>query len=69
MAKPAPDDDAIGRLSAEVDSNREVFQKEASTAFLAFMKTLSPEQRTKLAAFVTEAKDEPTRRLFQVIAP
>ncbi len=69
MAKPAPDDEQVARLSAEVNGNRETFQKEATTAFLAFMKTLSPEQRTKLAAFVTEAKDEPTRRLFQIIAP
>lgn len=69
VAKPAPDQDLVAKLGAEVNGNRTAFQKEASTALLAFMKTLTPEQRSKLADIAKRPGDEPTRRLFQIIAP
>lgn len=69
LGKPSPDLDAVAKLGAEINNNRQTFQNEASTALLAFVKTLSPEQRAKLAGMAHGAGDEPTRRLFQVIAP
>jgi uncharacterized membrane protein len=69
IAKANPDDDLVGKLGAEVNGNRQTFQKEAASAFFDFAKTLSPEQRAKLAATARSASDEPTRRLFQVVVP
>lgn len=69
MAKPTPNDEVVQRLGAEINQNRMAFQKEASAALLSFVKTLSPEQRAKLAEIARGAGDEPTRRLFQIIAP
>src|SRR5215469_9721097 len=69
LAKPTPDDDAIGKLGAQIQQNREAFGHEASTALLAFVKTLNPEQRTKLAEITKSGGDPPTRRLFEIIAP
>jgi uncharacterized membrane protein len=69
LAKPTPDEAAVAKLGAQINDNRQAFQKEASTALVNFVKTLSPEQRAKLAGIARSGGDEPTRRLFQVIAP
>jgi uncharacterized membrane protein len=69
LAKPAPDDDAIAKLGAEIEQNRATFQHEAAAALLSFVKTLSPEQRLKLADVTKAATDPPARRLFEAIAP
>jgi uncharacterized membrane protein len=69
MAKPTPNEDVVQQLGAQINQNRMAFQKEASTALLSFVKTLSPEQRAKLAEIARGAGDEPTRRFFQIIAP
>jgi Spy/CpxP family protein refolding chaperone len=69
LAKPAPDDDAIAKLGAEIEQNRAAFQHEAAAALLTFVKTLTPEQRTKLADATKAATDPPARRLFELIAP
>jgi uncharacterized membrane protein len=69
IAKPNPDEGVVAKLSGEVSNNRHAFQKEAASAFFDFAKTLSPEQRAKLADIARGGGDEPTRRLFQVIAP
>lgn len=69
ISKPAPDEDAIAKLGAEINKNRQAFQKEVSAALLTFVKTLSPEQRAKLGGIARGAGDEPTRRLFQIVAP
>jgi uncharacterized membrane protein len=69
LAKPAPDDDAIAKLGAEVEQNRGTFQHEVAAALLIFVKTLTPEQRTKLADVTKASNDPPARRLFDAIAP
>ena len=69
LAKPTPDDDTINKLSAQIEQNRAAFEHEASAALLAFVKTLNPEQRAKLADVTKAAIDPPTRRLFEIIAP
>ena len=69
LAKPAPDDDAIAKLGAEVEKNRADFQHELTGALMGFVKTLTPEQRAKLAEVTKAAGDPPTRRLFEIIAP
>lgn len=69
LAKPTPDDDAIAKLGAQIEDNRKAFEHEASTALLAFVKTLNPDQRAKLAEITKAAIDPPTRRLFEIIAP
>ena len=69
VSKPSPDEDTLAKLGTEISKNRQAFQQEATTALIAFVKTLSPEQRTKLAEIARGAGDEPTRRLFQIIAP
>jgi len=69
LAKPTPDDDAIAKLGAEIEKNRADFQHEAATALLSFVKTLTPEQRAKLAEITKAANDPPARRLFELIAP
>ena len=69
LAKPTPDDDAIAKLGTQIEDNREAFEHEASTALLAFVKTLNPEQRAKLAEITKTAIDPPTHRLFEIIAP
>jgi len=69
MAKPTPDDDAVAKLSAEIDKNREAFQKELAGALQSFIKTLTPDQRVKFADITKAGGDPPTRRLFEVVAP
>ena len=69
VSKPNPDEDTLAKLGSEISKNRMAFQQEASTALIAFVKTLSPEQRTKLAEIARGSGDEPARRLFQIIAP
>jgi len=69
LAKRTPDEDAVGKLGAQVGDNRQAFMKEVSVSFFAFVKTLSPEQREKLSTIARRANDPPTRRLFEVIAP
>src|SRR5579863_36425 len=69
MAKPTPDDDAVAKLSAEVDRNRQAFQQELAVALQGFIKTLSPDQRIKFAEVTKAGGDPPTRRLFEIIAP
>jgi uncharacterized membrane protein len=69
MAKPTPDDDAVAKLSAEVDKNRQAFQQELAGALQGFIKTLSPDQRVKFADVTKAGGDPPTRRLFEIIAP
>jgi len=69
LAKPNPDNDLVARLGGQVNDNRVAFQKEASAALLAFTKELQPEQRSQLAETAQSARDEPSRRLFQMIAP
>jgi len=69
MAKPTPDDDAVAKLSAEIDKNREAFQKELAGALQGFIKTLTPDQRVKFADITKAGGDPPTRRLFEVVAP
>jgi len=69
MAKPTPDDEAVAKLSAEVDRNRQAFQQELAVALQGFIKTLSPDQRIKFAEVTKAGGDPPTRRLFEIIAP
>jgi len=69
MAKPTPDDDAVAKVSAEVDRNRQAFQQELAVALQGFIKTLSPDQRIKFAEVTKAGGDPPTRRLFEIIAP
>ena len=69
LAKPAPDDAQVAKLGEEVNVNRVRFQHEISASMLSFVKTLSPEQRAHLAQIASTARDEPTRRLFQIVAP
>jgi uncharacterized membrane protein len=69
LAKPTPDDAQVAKLGEEVNVNRVSFQHEISASMLSFVKTLSPEQRAHLAHIASSARDEPTRRLFQIVAP
>jgi uncharacterized membrane protein len=69
LAKPSPDNDLVTKLGAQVNDNRTAFQKEASSELLAFLKTLTPEQRAHIGEIVRSAHEEPARRLFQFIAP
>jgi uncharacterized membrane protein len=69
LAKPAPDNDLVTKLGAQVNDNRTAFQKEASSELLTFLKTLTPEQRAHIGEIVRSRHEEPARRLFQFIAP
>lgn len=69
IAKPTPDDDQVAKLGEQVNGNRAAFQREVSVALLSFIKTLTPEQRGQLAQLAGSSRDEPMRRLFQIIAP
>ena len=59
----------MAKLGEEVNTNRVAFQRQLSVSMLGFIKTLTPEQRARLAQIVSTAHDEPTRRLFQIVAP
>ncbi len=69
LAKPAPDDAQVTKLGEQVNGDRIAFQHEVSVAMLSFIKTLNPEQRAHLAQIASTARDEPTRRLLQLVAP
>jgi uncharacterized membrane protein len=69
LAKPTPDDDAVAKLGAEIEQNRTTFSHELTAALMSFVKTLTPEQRAKLAEVTKAAGDPPARRLFEIIAP
>ncbi len=69
IAKAEPDDAALAQLGQQIHANRDAFEQEASQAMLAFIKTLSPEQRSQLAAIAKSRPDEPMRRVYQMIAP
>jgi Spy/CpxP family protein refolding chaperone len=69
IAKPTPDDATVAQLGDQINANRATLQKEASAALSDFIKTLTPEQRTKMAGVITAPGDEPTRRVFQMIVP
>jgi uncharacterized membrane protein len=69
VAKPTPDASTVAKLADQVNGNREAFQREVSTALDAFIKTLSPEQRTQLAAKAKTPPDDAARRLFQMVVP
>ena len=69
LAKPAPDDDAIAKLGAEIEQNRNAFQHELAMVLLTFVKTLTPEQRAKLADAIKAPNDPPAHRMFEIIAP
>ena len=69
VAKPTPDTATVAKLADQVNGNREAFQREVSTALDAFIKTLSPEQRTQLAAKAKTPPDDAARRLFQMVVP
>lgn len=68
-AKPAPDDAAVAKLGDQINGNRETLQREVSTAFDTFLKTLTPEQRARLAAKAKTPPDPVTHRIFQMIVP
>jgi uncharacterized membrane protein len=69
LAKPTPDTATVAKLSDQINSNREGFQHEVSTALDAFIKTLTPEQRAQLAAKAKAPPDEMARRFFQLVLP
>lgn len=69
IAKAEPDDATLARLGQQIHANRDAFEQEASQAMLAFIKTLSPEQRGQLAVIAKSRSDEPMRRIYQMIAP
>ena len=69
LAKPTPDEAQVAKLGEQVNANRVAFQRELSVSMLGFIKTLTPEQRTRLAQIAGTAHDQPTRRLFQIVAP
>ena len=69
LAKPTPDDAAMAKLGDQIDANRTAFEREASTALDAFVKTLSPAQRAQLAAKAKAPQDEAARRLFSMVVP
>jgi Spy/CpxP family protein refolding chaperone len=69
IAKPTPDDSVIAKLSAQVGENRQTFQRESSTALSAFIKSLTPEQRERLAIIAKSPPDEMARRLFDFVLP
>jgi uncharacterized membrane protein len=69
IAKPTPDTSSVAKLADQVNSNREGFLREVSTALDTFIKTLTPEQRVLLAAKAKTPPDEPARRLFQMVVP
>lgn len=69
IGKPTPDTSTVAKLADQVNSNREGFLREVSTALDTFIKTLTPEQRALLAAKVKTPPDEPSRRLFQMVVP
>lgn len=69
IAKPTPDPSAIAKLADQVNTNRDVFQREVQTALDAFIKTLNPDQRAQLAAKAKAPPDEAARRLFQMVLP
>jgi uncharacterized membrane protein len=69
LAKPTPDESAVAKLGDQVNGNREGFQREVSTAFDAFIKTLTPEQRAQLADRATTAQDPAMHRFFQMVVP
>lgn len=69
IAKPTPDTSTVAKLADQVNGNREAFLREVSAALDGFIKTLTPEQRSMLAAKAKTPPDEPARRLFQMIVP
>ena len=69
VAKPTPDTAAIAKLADQISGNRTALQREVSTAFDSFIKTLTPEQRAILAEKAKAPPDEPVRRLFQMVVP
>ncbi len=68
-AKPTPDDATIAKLGDEINGNHERLQREVSTAFDAFLKTLTPAQRAQLAAKAKTPLDPVTHRIFQMVVP
>ena len=68
-AKPTPDDATIAKLGDQISGNRDSLQREVSTAFDSFLKTLTPEQRAQLAAKANAPPDPMTRRIFQMVVP
>jgi uncharacterized membrane protein len=69
LAKPGVEDAAVTEIGDQIRDNRAAFQKEASAALLAFNKTLTPEQRRRLADIAQAPKDEAARRFFSVVVP
>ncbi len=69
LAKPDASEAAVTQLGDQIRDNRATFQKEASAALLSFNKTLTPEQRRKLADIAQAPKDEAARRFFSVVVP
>ena len=69
IAKPTPDEATIAKLADQIHGNRTSLLREVSTALDAFIKTLTPEQRAQFAAQAKAPRDEPARRLFQLVVP
>ncbi len=69
IAKPTPDTSTVAKFADQINSNREGFLRELSTALNTFIKTLTPEQRALLASKAKAPPDEPSRRLFQMVVP
>ncbi len=69
IAKPTPDVAAVAKLADQIHGNRESLLREVSTALDAFIKTLTPEQRAQFAAQAKAPREEPARRLFQLVVP
>lgn len=68
-AKPTPDAATIAKLGDQISGNRDALQREVSTAFDTFLKTLTPEQRAQLAGKAKSPSDPITRRIFQMVVP
>jgi uncharacterized membrane protein len=68
MAQSKPDEAAISRLTDEAIQNRRTYQGKMTSGLLAFLATLSPEQRSQFAQLVRHP-DWERRRSFRFSLP
>jgi uncharacterized membrane protein len=69
LEKPTDDQALVDRLLAEATDNRESYQKDTAVALTTFMASLTPEQRSRLAAFAAPHRDPLSRRIWWLVVP
>jgi len=69
VAKPQADEAQVLRLFDQAADKRRAFQREATSQTLAFLATLSPQQRARFVELAREHRTSWTQRIHRGVSP